>query len=88
MSHNTKGDQTAIQASTGTAFWNYLDCDEKIAGGATECFGTTEEWVFATFGGVFVPEHLPANVDYLVGLLVLTRLVMLAGLQFVNFRKT
>mmetsp|Transcript_27588 Transcript_27588/g.66312 ORF Transcript_27588/g.66312 Transcript_27588/m.66312 type:complete len:915 (-) Transcript_27588:593-3337(-) len=82
------GDQTPIQASIGSPFWTYLGCDDKVEEGQTECFGSAEDWVYATFDGIFVPENIPGDIAYLVGLLVFTRVVTLLGLQFLNYRKT
>ena len=82
------GDQTPIQASIGSPFWTYLGCDDKVEDGQAECFGSAENWVYATFDGIFVVEHIPGDIAYLVGLLVFTRVVTLLGLQFLNYRKT
>jgi ABC-type multidrug transport system ATPase subunit/ABC-type multidrug transport system permease subunit len=83
------GDETPIAASPGSPFWDYLGCDEQIADEATEgCTGTAEEWVFATFGGIFIPDHIPGCIAYLVGLLVFSRIVALWALGNLNYRKT
>lgn len=82
------GDETPIIASPGTPFWVYLDCEDQIAGGATDCIGTAEQWVFASFGGNFVPEHIPANMVYLAILFVATRIITLIALGALNYRRT
>jgi ABC-type multidrug transport system permease subunit len=78
------GDQTPITASPGTPFWELLKCDDK----PTPCVGTAEQWVFATFQGNFLPEHLPADIIYLVCLFVVTRLVTGFALGTLNYRST
>jgi hypothetical protein len=83
------GDETPIIASPGTPFWASLRCGEdQIAGEATDCIGTAEQWVFASFGGNFVPEHIPANMVYLAILFVATRIITLIALGALNYRRT
>ena len=83
------GDDTPILASTGTAFWDYLIATDQCVDDFTvPCYGTAEEWIFSTFGGIFVIDHVPGCIAYLVGLLVLTRIVGLWALGNLNYRKT
>jgi ABC-type multidrug transport system ATPase subunit/ABC-type multidrug transport system permease subunit len=79
---------TPIQASTGSAFWDSLDCDSQIADGATECIGTAEQWVDATFAGVFSIDNIPVNIAYLVALLFTTRFITWWALGHLNYRST
>jgi len=81
-------DETPIEASTDSPFWDYLGCDQQIAEGATNCVGTAEEWVYASFEGAFVIEHVPGCIGYLIGMVVLTRIVTVYGLGYLNYRKT
>jgi hypothetical protein len=81
-------DATPIQASAGSNFWNYLGCDQQIENGATECTGSAEDWVYATFEGVWVIENIPANIGYLVGMVLLTRILTVFGLGYCNYRRT
>jgi ABC-type multidrug transport system permease subunit len=83
-----RNDNTPIIASPGSAFWEFLDCDDKIAAGATECVGTAEQWVFASFGGEFVEDNIPWNILYLVGLAITTRVITAIALKRLNYRST
>lgn len=78
-------DKTPITASPGTPFWQFLACDDQIE---ATCVGTAEQWVFASFGGNFVPEHIPGNIIYLVILLVMTRIITALALAYLNHRRT
>lgn len=82
------GDDQPIQASPGSAFWDSLDCDSQIAGGATECFGTASQWVNAEFAGVFSIDNVPVDIIYLVALLFFTRFITVWALGHLNFRST
>lgn len=88
MTSQFRDDETQIIASPGTPFWNFLRCEEQIVNGAIECTGTAEEWVFASFEGEFLPDHIPGNIIYLVGLLITTRIVTALALAYLNFRQT
>jgi len=47
-------DETPIEASPGSAFWDFLGCtDETVS-----CTGTAEEWIYASFGGAFSIDNL------------------------------
>jgi ABC-type multidrug transport system permease subunit len=84
------GDQTPIIASPGSPFWEFLGCDDKVGPGTleTECVGTADQWVFASFGGNFIPEHIPTNMAYLVILFVATRAITGFSLGALNYRRT
>jgi ABC-type multidrug transport system permease subunit len=56
-------DDTPIVATPGTSFWNFLGCNSQTQ---TECVGTAEEWIYATFDGAFVIENIPKDVGYLI----------------------
>ena len=82
------GDTTEIQADAGTLFWSSLDCDTKVAEGATSCSGTAEQWVDATFEGEFSIDNLPVDIGYLCALLVATLIIKWWALARLNYRKT
>ena len=82
------GDKTNIIASPGTPFWNFLDCDEQVADGVETCIGSAEDWIYASFGGNFVPENIPTDIIYLVCLFVMTRFVTYVALATLNYRST
>jgi ABC-type multidrug transport system permease subunit len=79
-----RNDNTPILASPNSPFWVYRGCQDIVG----DCFGTAEEWVFATFGGDFVPENIPWNIVYLVLLILATRVVTGVALAHLNFRST
>jgi ABC-type multidrug transport system ATPase subunit/ABC-type multidrug transport system permease subunit len=83
-----QGDTTQILASPGSLFWDFLGCDDHILESNPECSGTAEEWIYASFGGIFVPENIAGDILYLVSLLLLTRIVSLVALERLNYRKT
>lgn len=82
-----EGDTTPIEASPGTPFFDFNNCNAVIAAGE-KCFGTAEDWVFVAFGGNFIPDHLPINMTYLACLLVMTRIATALALTYLNFRRT
>ena len=77
-------DLTPIVASPNTLFWQYLGCDEQ----PSPCVGTAEQWVFASFSGFFIPEHIPWNIFYLIGMLLISRTTTGFALAYLNYRQT
>jgi ABC-type multidrug transport system ATPase subunit/ABC-type multidrug transport system permease subunit len=82
------GDDTPIQASVGSAFWDSLDCETQFAEGASECVGTAGQWVDATFAGVFSIDNVTVDIIYLVALLFCSRCLTWFGLSRLNYRNT
>jgi ABC-type multidrug transport system ATPase subunit/ABC-type multidrug transport system permease subunit len=78
-------DDTPIVATPGTSFWNFLGCNSQTQ---TECVGTAEEWIYATFDGAFVIENVPENIGYMIGMILLTRILTVYGLGYLNYRRT
>jgi ABC-type multidrug transport system permease subunit len=81
-------DPTLIEATPGTPFWDYLNCDSEVNAGQESCKGTAEEWIFATFEGEFVIENLPTDIGYLIGMVLVTRILTVFGLGHLNYRRT
>jgi len=77
------GDETPIEASVGSAFFNYLGCTNPNE----PCVGTADQWVEANFTE-WSYHHLPYNMVYLVLLIIVTRVVTFYSLAKLNFRST
>merc|ERR1711971_360402 len=77
-------DNTEITAQVGSPFYIYLGCD----GSEGTCSGTAEEWINATFDGVFSRGNVPYDILYLVGMTILTRVVTVWALGYLNYRST
>lgn len=82
-------DDTPIEASFDSPFYVYL-IDNHCGGNATDCttVGTAEEWVAASFGGMWKPEHIPYNVLYCFGAIVFTKAIAIYGLKQRNYLAT
>lgn len=80
-----KDDDTQIEASFGSAYFESLvaagRCDET----STQCFGTAWEWVLVAFGENWSTDHIPWNILYLIGLAILSRLVTYYALTNFNY---
>jgi hypothetical protein len=72
-------DDTPITAEVGTAFYQSLGCTDPT----TPCTGSAEDWVDVAFGGYFTEEHIIANIVYLVGAILLSRMLLLFCLHFI-----
>jgi ABC-type multidrug transport system ATPase subunit/ABC-type multidrug transport system permease subunit len=86
-----EGDNTPIVASLGSPFYEYTlekNCpnmkpDHSLP---AECItGTAEDWIYASFGGMWVPEHIPYCVIYLIGAIVVAKFMAWYGLKEKNF---
>ena len=77
------GDETQIEASPGSAFYQALGCDDPNV----PCFGTAQKWVETGFSD-WSYHHLPYNMLYLVLLIILTRCVTFYALANLNYRST
>ena len=87
-----KGNDTPIVASYGSPF--YLQtlnnkCPDLLPEGVDipqDCItGTAEDWIYTSFGGMWVPEHIPYNVLYLCGAIFAAKVVTLYGLKRKNY---
>jgi len=77
------GDSTQIEASVGSAFYQYIGCTDP----SEICKGTAEQWIEANFTS-WSYTHLPANMLYLVLLIIFTRGMMYYALANFNYRST
>lgn len=74
------GDGTEIQASPGSPFFTYLDCQEGEV-----CSGTAEQWIDSTFVDWSV-DNVKWNIVYFIVLLILTRVVTYFALTHLDYR--
>mmetsp|Transcript_17034 Transcript_17034/g.39117 ORF Transcript_17034/g.39117 Transcript_17034/m.39117 type:complete len:1432 (-) Transcript_17034:3850-8145(-) len=81
-------DTTPIAANPGSKFYQYLVDSDQCAQGSKVCIGTAEEWVSSTFDGEFSRENVPYDILYLVGVTVLTRVISVWALAYLNYRVT
>ena len=72
-------DDTPIEASEGSPFWDFLGCT------VSPCYGTAEEWIFVSFGGAFTFDHLKWDIIYLVGATLLVRVFAYIALTRLNY---
>lgn len=77
-------DTTEITAQVGSPFYISLGCD----GSEEKCSGTAEGWVESTFDGTFSIDNVPYDIAYLVGMTILTRVVTVWALGYLNYRST
>lgn len=47
--------------------------------------GTAEEWIYVSFGGKWVPQHIPHDFFYLIGAIVVIKIVAIYGLRDKNY---
>ena len=84
-------DQTPIAASYPSPFYDFVvkkNCpgaDNLNIPASCDLTGTAEEWIFSTFGGMWVPEHIKYDITYLVFAIVLAKIVTSYGLAMKNF---
>jgi hypothetical protein len=77
------GDDTPIVATPGSPFYLSLPCGESVED--DDCVGTAGGWV-ATYFAEWSASNLAWNALYMVGLLVVTRLITFYGLAHFDFR--
>jgi ABC-type multidrug transport system ATPase subunit len=85
-----EGDQTPIVATYQSPFYSYVvnkNCPGVDASNlpATCTTGTAEEWIQVSFGGMWTPEHIKYDVLYLVGVIVLAKILTIYGLRHINY---
>ena len=61
------------------------DCVGDEFGTETCCRGSAEQWIFNSFGGMWIPDHIPYCIVYLFGAILVSKLVALYGLKNKNF---
>lgn len=86
-----RDDQTPIVASLGSPFYYYVlskNCPNMPPDQSppVECItGTAEDWVFTSFGGMWVPENIPYDVVYLICAIIASKAAALYGLKTRNY---
>lgn len=86
-----RNDQTPIAASLGSPYYYYVlekNCPgippEQVP--PVECTtGTAEEWVYVSFGGMWIPENIPYNILYLICAVIAAKAAALYGLKMKNY---
>ena len=85
-----ESDDTPIIADYQTPFYNYVtnkNCPgEDLSDPPAACItGTAEEWIYVSFGGLWVPQHIPYNILYLFGAIVVAKILTIYGLRQKNY---
>lgn len=86
-----RDDLTPIVASLGSPFYDYVldkNCPDLAPDQSppVECItGTAEDWVYTSFGGMWVPEHIPYNILYLICAIIAAKAAALYGLKTKNY---
>ena len=84
------GDTTPIAPFFGSPYYEYVRenyCPDIPAGTElpTDCTGTAEDWIYVAFGGMWIPEHIPYCIGYLIGANVVAKALTLYGLKQKNY---
>jgi hypothetical protein len=77
------GDDTNITASTGSDFYNSLNCDAEVV----PCTGSAEKWIASSFPDWDV-DNLPYDALYLILVILLTRIITFCALTKLDYRST
>ena len=85
-----QGDTTPIVATYGTEFYNWVLSENcpKVEDDPppVECYtGTAEEWIYVSFGGMWLPEHIPYCIGYCIGAVVVAKAMAMYGLKQRNY---
>ena len=89
-----RGDQTPIVASLSSPFYYYVlgkNCPNMPTDQTppVECItGTAEDWVYVSFGGMWVPENIPYDILYLIFAIIVFKAAALYGLKTRNYLAT
>jgi len=83
-------DTTPIIPSVGSPFYDAVwanECPDAPYGEPLPegCTGTAEQWIYISFGGMFVWGHIGYNTIYLVGVLLLSKLIAFVALKKLNY---
>jgi hypothetical protein len=85
-----ESDETPIIASYQSPFYNYVinkNCPgDDLSDPSAACItGTAEEWIYVSFGGKWVPQHIPHDFFYLIGAIVVIKILTIYGLREKNY---
>ena len=86
-----RNDQTPIVASLGSPYYYHVlekNCPNMPPDQSPplECTtGTAEDWIYVSFGGMWVPEHIPYNILYLICAVIAAKAAALYGLKMKNY---
>lgn len=87
-------DDRMVIAEQGSAFWDYLRCDDNTTeslgtfGNTTECFGTAWQFVDAFFGEEFSPDNRVRGIVVLTAFLIFARALTFFCLRFFNHQSS
>ena len=86
-----RNDQTPIVASLGSPYYYHVlekNCPNMPPDQTPplECTtGTAEDWIYVSFGGMWVPDHIPYNILYLICAVIAAKAAALYGLKMKNY---
>ena len=85
-----ENDTTPITASYGSDYYKFVRetcCPEVPKGDVlpSDCTGTAEDWLYVSFGGWWIPEHLPWIVLYLLCAIAMIKIISLYVLTSKNY---
>ena len=87
-----ENDTTLIVASFGTPYYDHLvetgratTCPESVSTDPNALCGTAEEWIYVSFGGMWVPGHIPYDVLYCLGAIIVAKAMAFYGLTRKNY---
>ena len=84
-------DPTPITASVGSTFYDYTlekNCAQEDCcdGTNVDCYtGTAEDWIYVSFGGMWLPEHIWYCFLYLCGAVLVAKVLSIWGLKQKNY---
>ena len=86
-------DMTPIMPFLGSPYYAYVRekyCDDVLDGEQlpADCTGTAEDWIYVNFGGLWVPEHIPYCIVYLIGANLFAKAMTLYGLKQKDYLAT
>jgi hypothetical protein len=79
------GDSTPITATTGSLFYQALQCTPSDSNTGSSCTGTAGQWIQANFSDWDV-DSVPWNVLYMIGAILVTRVVTFVALTNLDYR--
>jgi len=87
-----RDDTTPIIATLGTPFYDYVlkkNCPTGVQPDNLDLeyctTGTAEEWIYVSFGRMWVPENIPYDILYLIGAVIVAKAMGVYGLKQKNY---
>jgi len=68
----------------------YAECQANMNLSPSEmselCYtGTAEDWIYISFGGKWIPEHIPYDIIYCLGAIIVAKIMAIYGLSKKNY---